>query len=59
MRNKRLNNKKCAPHRMHHHAPNRRETYICKCNNYFKESKKSYSLFDVLDFRIILSTFGN
>ncbi len=41
MRNKRLNNKKCAPHRMHHHAPNRRETCICKCNNYFIEYKKS------------------
>ncbi len=41
MRNKRLNNKKFAPHRMHHHAPNRRETRICKCNTILLNTKKS------------------
>ena len=39
MRNKRLNNKKCAPHRMHHHAPNRREACIANVITILKKAK--------------------
>lgn len=45
MRNKRLNNKKCAPHRMHHHAPNRRETCIANIRLFLGIKKLNFHVY--------------